>query len=141
MRTEAMMSGIDLEVVRPPAVRPVSRPLDMLHLARQSMGDPGLELEILRMFDEIVAVHFARLEQATSVPDLLTHLHTIKAASAGVGAWSLAEHAHIMERELEAGEPVNPERVDDIHVSLTEVRDFVAGQIALGEAAAEAEAE
>jgi chemotaxis protein histidine kinase CheA len=113
----------------------------MLHLARQSMGDPGLELEILRMFDEIVAVHFARLEQATSVPDLLTHLHTIKAASAGVGAWSLAEHAHIMERELEAGEPVNPERVDDIHISLTEVRDFIAAQVALGEAEAAAEAE
>jgi len=108
-----------------------ARPIDMLHLARQSMGDPGLELEILRMFDEIIAVHFARLERATSVPDLLAHLHTIKAGAAGVGAWSLAEHAHIMERELLADMPVNPERVEDIHISVEEVRTFIAGQVAL----------
>lgn len=111
-----------------------ARPIDMLHLERQSMGDPGLELEILRMFDEIIAVHFARLESATSVPDLLAHLHTIKAGAIGVGAWALAEHAHIMERELLADMPVNPERVDDIHMSIEEVRAFIAAKVAIEDA-------
>lgn len=119
--------------------RPPVRPVDMLHLARQSMGDAGLQLEILRRFDEIIEVHFVRLESATSVPDMLYHLHTLKAASTGVGAWSLAEHAHIMEGELQAGEPVNPERVEDIRISVAELRDFVAGQIALDEADADDE--
>ena len=90
--------------------------------------------EVWSLFDGRLADaegHFARLERATSVPDLLAHLHTIKAGAAGVGAWSLAEHAHIMERELLADMPVNPERVEDIHISVEEVRAFIAGQVAL----------
>jgi hypothetical protein len=127
-----MMTGIETERSQQVETgQPVKRPIDMLHLARQSLGDPGLEIEILRMFDEAIAVHFARLEQATSIPELLHELHILKAASVGVGAWSLAEHAHIMESELKAGEAVNPERVDDINMSLTEVRPFVAQQVAL----------
>lgn len=135
MESAAMTASTEPELSRAAQQnRLAKRPIDMLHLARQSLGDPGLEIEILRMFDQTVAVHFQRLEQATSVADLLANLHVLKAASVGVGAWSLAEHAHIMEAELKAGEPVNPERVDDIHISLTEVRDFVAAQVALDEA-------
>lgn len=126
-----MMGSFGTERAQPGGTRPATRPIDMLHLARQSMGDPGLEVEILRMFDEIIAVHFAKLEQATSVPDLLHHLHTLKAASVGVGAWSLAQHAHIMESELKGGAPVNPERVDDIHIAVEEVRGYIAGRVAL----------
>jgi chemotaxis protein histidine kinase CheA len=114
--------------------RPASRPIDLMHLAAQSLGDKSLELEILRMYDQIVAVHFERLMLTTAVPDVLVHLHTLKAASTGVGAWSLAEHAHVMETELRAGEGVNSERIADIHMAVVEVRDFIAERIALDEA-------
>ena len=114
--------------------RPASRPIDMLHLAAQSLGDKSLELEILRMYDQIVAVHFERLMLTTVLPDVLQHVHTLKAASSGVGAWSLAEHAHVMETELKAGEGINPERIADIHMAVVEVRDFIAERIALDEA-------
>jgi hypothetical protein len=115
-------------------LRPASRPIDMMHLAAQSLGDRGLELEILRMYDQIVAVHFERLMVATGTPDLLQHLHTLKAASTGVGAWSLAEHAHVMESELKAGEAINSESIADIHMAVVEVRDFIAERIAYDEA-------
>jgi chemotaxis protein histidine kinase CheA len=71
---------------------------------------------------------------ATGTPDLLQHLHTLKAASTGVGAWSLAEHAHVMESELKAGEAVNSESIADIHMAVVEVRDFIAERIAYDEA-------
>jgi len=108
-------------------------PIDVMHLAKQALGDEGLELEILRAYSETIARHFGRLERSTSVPDLLHNLHTIKGASVGVGAWSLAEHAHVMATELKAGEPVNPERIDDIHVAVEEVQAFIAERIALSE--------
>lgn len=113
-----------------------ARPIDMMHLARQALGDEGLELEILRAYSETVGRHFDRLERSTSVADLLHNLHTLKGASVGVGAWSLAEHAHVMASELKAGEQVNPERIDDIHMAVAEVQAFIAERIALSEAEA-----
>lgn len=110
--------------------RPVARPIDMMHLTKQALGDVGLEGEILRNFDEILAAHFGHLEGSSTVPELLHHLHIIRGASVGVGAWSLAEHAHVMETELNEGEPVNPERVEDIHFAVEEVRTFVVRRIA-----------
>jgi HPt (histidine-containing phosphotransfer) domain-containing protein len=109
------------------------RPIDMFHLAGQALGDPGLELEILRMYDEIVSVHFARLGMAAAKSDMLHHLHTIKAASAGIGAFTLAEHAHVMEREIAADGPKDPERMADIEMAVSEVREFIAEQIELDE--------
>jgi HPt (histidine-containing phosphotransfer) domain-containing protein len=106
------------------------RPIDMVHLERQALGDPGIGVEILRMFDEIVAVHFCRLEQAVERSDMLHHAHTIKAASAGVGAWALAEHAGEMEREIAAGGERDPERVADLEMAIAEVHAFIVGEIA-----------
>src|SRR6185312_8457668 len=87
------------------------RPIDMFHLAGQALGDPGLELEILRMYDEIVSVHFARLGMAAAKSDMLHHLHTIKAASAGIGAFTLAEHATVMEAKFPAEGRKNPKQM------------------------------
>jgi hypothetical protein len=109
------------------------RPIDRLHLAKQSLGDPGLELEILRTFGEVVERHFGRLQQAGSVSEMLCQLQTLKTASVGVGAWSLAEHAHIIEGEIRAGEPFNGERVEDLSFCIAELRGFIAEQIAADE--------
>jgi hypothetical protein len=40
-------------------------PIDMVHLAKQTLGDKGLELEVLRMFDETAHIYFGRLERST----------------------------------------------------------------------------
>jgi hypothetical protein len=104
-------------------------PIDMLHLAKQAMGDPGLELEVLRVFNDVVRVNFARLERSTSTEDLLVHAHTLALAATGVGAWSLAAHAKGLEAELAAGLPVNPERVDDIEMAVEELRAFIAERL------------
>jgi hypothetical protein len=126
-----MVMSVEVPRQIPAAIkRPAARPIDMMHLTKQALGDPGLEGEILRTFDEVVADHFGGLEDSVTVKDLLHHLHIIRGASVGVGAWSLAEHAHVMETELNEGEPVNPERVEDIHFAVEEVRAFVAKRIA-----------
>ena len=119
--------------------RAARRPIDMMHLAKQSLGDANLEVELMRLFSEAASVYFGRLETATTVPDLLHHLHVLKGASVGIGAWSLAEHVHVMASELKAGKPVNPEHIEDIHLSVAEVQAFISERVAEADAADEAE--
>ena len=67
------------------------RPIDMVHLSKQTLGDHGLECEVLRLFDQMVRVYFGRLESSTTEADVLRHLHTLKGAASGVGAWGIAD--------------------------------------------------
>jgi len=101
------------------------QPIDMNHLARQTMGDPGLQSEVLRLFDTMSQVYFGRLESSTSVDDLQRHLHTLKGAAAGVGANRIAELARAAETDLRAGMPVNPERIGDIGMAVEECSAFI----------------
>ncbi len=116
-------------VPAPAAKAAVRRPIDMEHLSKQTLGDPGLELEVLRMFDTMSRVYYARLEASTSVEELLRNLHTLRGAAAGVGAFGLAELARVAETELRAGVPVNPERIDDLNIAVEEVAAFIAARL------------
>ncbi len=113
----------------------IRRPIDMDHLSRQTLGDAGLELEVLRMFDEMSHVYYERLEVSTTVEDLLRNLHTLKGAAAGIGAFGLAELARVAESELRDGAPVNPERIDDLSLAVEEVSAFIGDRIRAAEAA------
>ena len=113
----------------------IRRPIDMEHLSRQTLGDPGLQEEVLRLFDEMSHVYVERLEVSTTVDELLRNLHTIKGAAAGIGAFGLAELARVAEAELRAGAPVNPERIDDLAIAAQEVSAFIGDQLSAAEAA------
>ena len=104
-------------------------PIDLVHLSRQTLGDHNLELEVLRLFDQMSHVYYGRLEASTTVDELLTNLHTLKGAAAGIGAFGLAELARVAETELRDGAPVNPERIDDLHVAVEELSAFIAQRL------------
>jgi HPt (histidine-containing phosphotransfer) domain-containing protein len=101
------------------------RPIDLVHLARQTMGDRGLECEVLRLFEQMIGVHYSRLEKAATRNDMMVNLHAIKGASAGVGAFALSALAKAADDELRAGTEPNRERVDDIGIAVEEVRAFI----------------
>jgi HPt (histidine-containing phosphotransfer) domain-containing protein len=94
------------------------RPIDLDFLAGQTLGDAGLESEVLRLFDEIVHVYLDRLETSTTVTDLISNLHTIRGAAAGIGAFPLAGLAKAAETALRAGHPVNPRRIEEVGVAI-----------------------
>ena len=104
-------------------------PIDMAHLSRQTLGDHNLELEVLRLFNEMSHTYYIRLESSTTVEELLVNLHTLKGAAAGIGAFGLADLARVAETELKAGAPVNPERIDDLHVAVEELSVFIAQRL------------
>ena len=107
----------------------IRHPIDIDHLSRQTLGDPGLEEEVLRLFDTMSHVYFARLEGSTTVEDLLRNLHTLRGAAAGIGAFGLADLARTAEAELREGGQVNPERIEDLALAVEEVSSFIAARI------------
>jgi len=101
------------------------RPLDLVHLARQSLGDPGIECEVLRIFQTRIRSYRDKLEASTRPEELSLNLLAILGASAGVGAWAVADLARLTEAEMKSGLPINPERVDDIALAIEEVCAFI----------------
>jgi hypothetical protein len=100
-------------------------PLDMIHLAKQTLGDKGIEEEVLRVFDDASRTYFARIETSTNVADLMVHLHTLSAAAAGVGARAIADLARMVEEDLKDGKPVDPERIEDLHMAVVECSQWI----------------
>lgn len=115
-----------VEAVQPTKTR---GPIDMVHLKKQTLGDPGLELEVLRLFDQMSHVYYSRLETSTTVSDLLANLHTLRGAAAGIGAFGLAELARVAETELREGAAVNPERIEDLHLAVEELSSFIHARL------------
>jgi len=101
-------------------------PIDLDHLARQAMGDPGLTDEVLRLYASMSEVYLGRIEASTTIAALLEHLHTLKSAASGIGAWGVRDLARLAEDELRAGQPVNPERIEDIAMAVAECTAYIA---------------
>jgi len=97
-----------------------ARPVDLVHLSRQTMGDRALEAEVLAMF----------LHQALTVRESIVHAdfhdrkslaHALKGAALGVGAFAVAECASDIEKRPE--DAVLPKKLAR---RIEEVRDFIA---------------
>jgi hypothetical protein len=104
-------------------------PLDRVHLAKQSLGDQGIEQEILRLFGLMVRACLERVVTSTNPEALGAELHAMRLAAGGVGAWPLARRAGEAEDAIAAGKPVDPRWVEDIEASVAELLDYVDGLI------------
>jgi HPt (histidine-containing phosphotransfer) domain-containing protein len=101
----------------------------MEHLGRQALGDPGLQDEVLRLYARMSQVYLGRIEDSTSIAMLVEHLHTLKSAAAGIGAWGVRDLAKRAEDELRSGHPANPERIEDIAIAVAECIAFIDGMV------------
>jgi len=74
----------------------LERPIDLVHLARMTLGDRGLEREVLALFDRQATVLVSRMRSAP--PGSVTSVaHTLKGSARGVGAWRVAAAAEAVE--------------------------------------------
>jgi hypothetical protein len=106
----------------------------MDHLDQQSLGDPGLRDEVLRLYAQMSGIYLGRIEESTSIPLLLEHLHTLKSAAAGIGAWGVRDLARRAEDALRTGAPVNPEHIQDIAAAVADCQAFIAELVSADEA-------
>jgi HPt (histidine-containing phosphotransfer) domain-containing protein len=73
-----------------------SRPIDLVHLANQTMGDKALENEVLQMFSR--NARSALQEMATGdAAAVTTTAHRLKGAAAAVGAFKVFVAAELLE--------------------------------------------
>ncbi|WMT85751.1 Hpt domain-containing protein [Pelagibacterium sp. 26DY04] len=102
-----------------------NRPLDLVFLARQTMGNRALECEVLRMFETQVALYFERVAAATDPEQITLGLHTLKGAARGVGAVALAEQAKAAEEEFAAAGRIEEETLADLGMAVSEVVGYI----------------
>lgn len=97
-----------------------ARPVDLVHLARQTMGDRALEQEVLGMF----------VQQALAVRESLAVAneaerrrlaHTLKGTARSIGAFALADCAAEIEED-----PSGSAAIARLSVLIDEVRSFIA---------------
>lgn len=84
-----------------PPLAPDDGPIDTEHLRRMTLGDIGLENEVIAMFSAQAAGLIAALR--SSSPDMGTHAHTLKGSARAIGAFGVAEAAEDLEAAIRSG--------------------------------------
>jgi HPt (histidine-containing phosphotransfer) domain-containing protein len=79
-----------------PSLAPDDRPIDLVHLARMTLGERSLEREVLSLFDRQSTLLLARMRSAAPA-GILTLAHTLKGSARGIGAWRVARAAEALE--------------------------------------------
>lgn len=97
-----------------------TRPVDMAHLARQTMGDRALEQEVLGLFAQQAAGVKEQYAKSGQV-DRLRMAHNLKGSARGVGAFPLADCI----AELEQA-PDSAALIRKLGRMIDEVRTFIA---------------
>lgn len=70
-----------------------SRPVDLVHLSRYTLGEHELEAEVLELFCTQSTIYIERLRQAGSDKDWKDAAHSLKGSASAIGAWRAAEAA------------------------------------------------
>jgi HPt (histidine-containing phosphotransfer) domain-containing protein len=98
MESPAAIAG-----AQPPTRASTERPIDLVHLARMTLGDRGLEREVLALFDRQATILVARMREA-GPEGVASVAHTLKGSARGVGAWRVAGAAEAVEQAASTGE-------------------------------------
>jgi HPt (histidine-containing phosphotransfer) domain-containing protein len=123
---EAIAMPLHLEQVDwmpSPPLAPEDGPLDIGHLRRMTLGDAGLEAQVLAMFlaqTDSLAVALAGLP-----PDACVLAHRLKGSARAIGAFRLADAAGQLEAAiLHRGDPAAP--LADLAEAIAQARSAIA---------------
>jgi len=93
----------DIEIMPNESGIGTDRPIDLVHLSRQTLGDRGLEIELLQLFDRQAAQIAARLASDIGGSDRRWRhdlSHTLKGSAQAIGAGQVANAAQHYENVL-----------------------------------------
>ncbi|MBA4038019.1 MAG: histidine kinase [Bradyrhizobium sp.] len=105
-----------IEWMPSPPLVPDDGPIDFEHLQRMTLGDAGLEQEVLAMFSAQAARLVSTLAAMPS--DAAALAHTLKGSARAIGAFAVAEAASRLEAVIGSG--------SDAGSSLAELGDAVS---------------
>lgn len=105
--------------------RACRRPVDLVHLARHTFGDPELERQVLQLFVLQSDTCLKRLKDARDDAQWRSAAHAIKGSALGVGAWDVARSAEALEEMgPETGRPASLESFEG---EIDEAAAFIRG--------------
>jgi len=96
------------------------RPIDMAHLAQQTMGDRALEQEILQLFAHQAASVCKQLAEA-SAQERVRLAHGLKGSARGVGAFAVADCVALLENQ-----PTDQAILDKLVRLVDQACDFIS---------------
>ena len=102
------MSGVIQKAVRPAVAdaSPMACPIDLVHLARQTLGDRSLEMELLSLFERQAGHVLDRIVTERADRKTLADLgHTLRGSARAVGATRVANAAMEFEAAMTAATP------------------------------------
>ncbi len=100
-----------------------ARPIDLVHLAKQTLGDRSLETEVLRLFLAQADIYIGRIEKADTLEERFEAAHTIKGSARNIGAWHVAGAAENLEKlSSKVGQP----DIEALKNALRETRKFIS---------------
>jgi HPt (histidine-containing phosphotransfer) domain-containing protein len=102
----------------PPLV-PDDGPIDIAHLERMTLGDAGLEREVLAMFSAQAANLISTL--AAMPPDAAALAHKMKGSARAIGAFRVGDAAASLETAMRNGDELT-ERLAELNDAITEAR-------------------
>ena len=109
------------------------RPIDLVHLTRQTFGDKRLETELLRLFlrQAQIVGHALSSEAGAVAPDgqnALSLLHKLSGSARAVGATQVSALAERLERDRRLGssaDPLSPEERRRLDQALTAATTYI----------------
>jgi HPt (histidine-containing phosphotransfer) domain-containing protein len=106
--------------------RTSSRPVDLVHLSRYTLGERALEREVLELFCSQSSIYLQRLQAARSDKDWKDAAHSLKGSATAIGAWRAAAAA--ASAEALSGEALSQARalrLREIESSLQEAESYI----------------
>lgn len=108
----------------------LSRPIDMEHLFRMTLGDQQLLREVLKLFDRQMEMLLPRIAHTRAAANAAAVAHTLKGSARGIGAWRVAQAAEAVEK---AGDGVGMKvSVDNLAAAAGETRAAIAALLRSG---------
>jgi HPt (histidine-containing phosphotransfer) domain-containing protein len=103
-----------------------SRPVDLVHLSRYTLGERALEREILQLFCSQSPIYIERLHAARSEKDWKDAAHSLKGSATAIGAWRAAAAAASAEAlPPEASSEARATRLREIESSVREAETYI----------------
>lgn len=95
-----------------------AKPVDLVHLGNQTMGDEALETEILSIFKSQSQIYMKMMLNSCDVTNRIRAAHSLKGAARGIGAFELAERAAEVEFPRHGG-------YEGVETELNRVIDYI----------------
>lgn len=92
--------------------------IDESHLGRMTLGDRGLEREVLQLFLRQTAIMLDRI-MGMDPAVAAAAAHTLKGSARGIGAWRVARAAESLEH---AANPITGAATDDLEDAIAELK-------------------